>query len=436
MVDGDGNVGFVVNVSKSVYGEDDDIVPGLKELWEEIKEDYNGEDPIADLEVTVGGVTVNLDGTDTTVSYAIAKKAPAIEVTGGEIVSGDKSINAEDGPFTGIIKSDGGEYYNFTIKVSPASQDVTLYDNRTPALSGLKGGRSIEDFVLMFYPKDAKATATYIFTTFVDGMTYSVEWAAGEIADWGNLSKDRGLDTVAMAQIIVTAEDGKTSKIYTALADDAGSAGIVNYYEKWNEYVDETLTLPLYGSIQNNYRALKVIDIPGVKTVVTDGYSELFEAFENGTSQDEMKAMYEDLQEAALEATRDYLSADLDKVLDLAKNKNTAVVEIGVRLARFYDILNYGSFPNGVEEEQGMLPHLWSHFFDYAVDTCLTGSESIGSWNDEIYDGFNGPLKASQLSDNNDELMNYIDSAAIAADDSYSNPYQEYVDIANTPGAP
>ncbi len=88
MVDGDGNVGFVVNVNKSVYGEDDDIVPGLKELWKEINVDYAGS---GTAKVRFFGQDVDAKTKTLAVDYAKAKafveanpNADIIEISGSD----------------------------------------------------------------------------------------------------------------------------------------------------------------------------------------------------------------------------------------------------------------------------------------------------------------------------------------------------------------
>ena len=69
MVDGDGNVGFVVNVTDSTWVDRNDnevIVPGLSELWTTINVDYTGKGTAA---VEFFGQPLNMNGTGLTVSY-------------------------------------------------------------------------------------------------------------------------------------------------------------------------------------------------------------------------------------------------------------------------------------------------------------------------------------------------------------------------------
>ena len=69
MVDGDGNVGFVVNVTDSTWVDRNDnevIVPGLNELWTAINVDYTGKGTAA---VEFFGQPLNMNGTGLTVSY-------------------------------------------------------------------------------------------------------------------------------------------------------------------------------------------------------------------------------------------------------------------------------------------------------------------------------------------------------------------------------
>ena len=69
MVDGDGNVGFVVNVTDSTWVDRNDnevIVPGLSELWTAINVDYTGKGTAA---VEFFGQPLNMNGTGLTVSY-------------------------------------------------------------------------------------------------------------------------------------------------------------------------------------------------------------------------------------------------------------------------------------------------------------------------------------------------------------------------------
>lgn len=290
MVDGDGNVGFVVNVSKSVYGEDDDIVPGLEELWEEIKEDYNGEDPIADLKVTVGGVTVNLDGTDTTVSYAIAKKAPAIEVTGGEIVSGAESINAEDGPFTGIIKSDGGEYYNFKITVSAPSSVTLLKSEANHDACGLEVPDTnwpIAEYLNTHAPKVSTATATAVIVTNA-GSQYVVEFADGKW-DMSELINGGITDTGTIANITINvmAEDGVTGGRHEA---ERTGTDIVNYNDKWNSVVDMlTWKLPGVGDSENADR----VEFSGPTLLSLVDVNTGFVNINAATTQEEQQTAYD-----------------------------------------------------------------------------------------------------------------------------------------------
>ena len=174
-------------------------------------------------------MTVNLDGRDTTVSYAIAKKAPAIEVTGGEIVSGAESINAEDGPFTGIIKSDGGEYYNFKITVSAPSDVTLLKSEANHDACGLEVPDTnwpIAEYLNTHAPKVSTATATAVIVTNA-GSQYVVEFADGQW-DMSELINGGITDTGTIANITINvmAEDGVTGGRHEA---ERTGTDIVNY---------------------------------------------------------------------------------------------------------------------------------------------------------------------------------------------------------------
>ena len=317
-------------------------------LWEEIKEDYNGEDPIADLEVTVGGVTVNLDGRDTTVSYAFAKKAPAIEVTGGEIVSGAESINAEDGPFTGIIKSDGGEYYNFKITVSAPSDVTLLKSEANHDACGLEVPDTnwpIAEYLNTHAPKVSTATATAVIVTNA-GSQYVVEFADGKW-DMSELINGGITDTGTIANITINvmAEDGVTGGRHEA---ERTGTDIVNYNDKWNSVVDMlTWKLPGVGDSENADR----VEFSGPTLLSLVDVNTGFVNINAATTQEEQQTAYNNalakLKTDIPKAIRSYVDNQLlggkvtggESIIPADISFNNWCLKLSSRYGAFNDVL-------------------------------------------------------------------------------------------------